>query len=113
MELRADFRSVFGISAEDVGETISYTEAIYLIEALMKDTSTRFFAAKAKWDHPVSQEWILFSHLYDRFVETNTRKGTKAKRYPRPWKDPSIRKIGNKSIPLSRAKDFFAKLGYK
>jgi hypothetical protein len=112
-ELTADFRSFFGISALDVGTKVRYSEALHLIAALLKDPKSRLFAAKSGLDHPVDHTWVLLAHLYDRFVEANTGKKHKPKKYPRPWKDPSVQKIGKKAIPLSRAKDFFARLGYK
>lgn len=94
----ADFRSVFGISFDHVGVTVSWLEAILLTNALSRDPSTRLCAEIQGWKSPVDQTWVLLAELYDLTWRLKTKKG---KPYPRPWKDKRSEKMGVRS--MSRA----------
>lgn len=48
----------------------------------------------AKWDYPVSREWIVQAHSFDLLAQVNSGK-KKPKPYPAPWPDPSVNRIGD------------------
>ncbi len=93
-ELTYDLRSRFGLSLNDIGETITYLEALYLISVLERDPSSWLQAAIHDWSQPVSREWMLVANLYDLFAAVNSKK--KPKQYPRPWQDADTTRIGSK-----------------
>jgi hypothetical protein len=93
----ADFRSVYGVSFNEVGVTVSWLEAMLLTNALSRDPSTRLCASIQGWKSPVSQLWILMAELYDLTWRMKTKKG---KPYPRPWKKKASEKVG--AISMSR-----------
>lgn len=92
VELAYDFRSKFNLSFEDIGNGVTYKEAIMLVAALLRDTSSWLQAAHAEWDHPVSREWIVLSHVYDLLAAVNSK--NKPKPYPTPWPAEGVQKIG-------------------
>lgn len=92
-EFAYDFRSRFNLSAWEIGKTVSYLEAIYLVSILVKEPSSRLQAALNKWKYPVSQEWIAITHLFDLFAMANSKK--KPKPHPTPWPDPNKTRIGS------------------
>lgn len=96
-EIRADFRSQFGISFEEAGDTYSWVEAIYLFAALLKDPSSRSQAAHNDWKYPVSYEWMIISQLVDLTIAVNSKKG-KAKPIEKPWKTEAKNKIGGSTL---------------
>lgn len=92
--IRADFRSRFGISFEDAGESYSWHEAIYLVQALLADTTSLLQASVRGWKYPVSREWMMLAELYDLDLRIHSR-GGKAKPVPRPWPDPNKSRVGS------------------
>lgn len=85
-ELTYDFRERFGLSlAAAVDGTLTFDEAWALCVGLMKDPTSRTFAARAEWKYPMSREALILSDLIDITVGMNTRKGKKPKSYQRPW----------------------------
>lgn len=92
--VRADFRSRYGLSFEEAGRSYSWHEAIYLIQALLNDTTSLLQASFRGWKYPVSREWMMLSELYDLTVKINSR-GGKSKPVPRPWPDPNKKRVGD------------------
>lgn len=87
-------RSRFGLSLNDIGDTITYLEALYIINVLERDPSSWFQAAIHEWTQPVSKEWMILANLYDLMAAVNSKK--KPKQYPRPWPDDGITRLGSK-----------------
>lgn len=52
-----DLRAVYGLSINDISLTGPVTpgEALHLLEALLKDTGTHYFAAVTGWAYPLSR----------------------------------------------------------
>ncbi len=91
-ELRADFRSLYGISFEEVGESISWREAIHLTVVLLRDPRSWTQAKKNNWKYPVSNEWMILAESFDLTMRANSKK--KPKPLPRPWPAPNADQIG-------------------
>jgi len=109
-EAAYDFRTRFNISIFEIGKTISWLETILLVAVLMRDTSSWLHTAHAKWDYPVSREWIAQAHTFDLLAAINSKK--KAKPYPAPWPDPNLSKIGS-GTKNSRARELLARMNPK
>jgi hypothetical protein len=99
-EIAFDFRSQFGLSYLSIGREVTWGEAIRLASRLFSLTDSHLQAAVSGWEYPVSQEWIVLSHVYDLLAAVNSK--NKPKPYPTPWKKPK-KKIGNQE-PLPRDK---------
>lgn len=94
-ELAYDFRARFQLSIFDVGITISWLEAAYLVGMLVRHTDSWTHAVVAEWDYPVSREWVVAAHTFDLLATVNSGK-KKPKAYPAPWPDSNVNKIGSK-----------------
>jgi hypothetical protein len=92
-EIRADFRSRYSLSFDEVGNTVSWLEAVHLVAMLMRDSRSWLQAAVNNWSQPVSSEWQVLAHLLDSFIAANSKK--KQKPLKRPWPDPSETRVGN------------------
>lgn len=95
-ELAYDFRTRFNVSIFDIGEKITWLEAIYLISILIRDTSSWTQSAMSEWKYPVSREWIVAAHTFDLFANVNSGK-KKPKPYPAPWPEVGTNRIGGKA----------------
>lgn len=95
VEFTYDFRSRFQLGFQDIGNDITYLEALHLVSALLRDYSAMLTAAMAKWDYPVSREWILLSQLYDLTAAAASKK--KPKPYPGPWPSEGSQRIGSRN----------------
>lgn len=105
-ELAVDFRSLFNISITDVGDTVSYKEAIYLISGLSDNPRSWFFCKLNQWDYPVTLEYLAILNLLDSFIMANSDpKKKKNKPHPRPYDN---KKLNNKSKNIE---DDEAKIG--
>jgi hypothetical protein len=93
-EVRADFRSKFGISFDEVGGTVSWSEAAHLIAVLMRDPSSWLQAAANGWKYPVSREWELLAHQIDLTMQMNSSKAKKPKPLERPWSKKNVERMG-------------------
>lgn len=94
-ELAYDFRSRFGISYQEIGVSLSYLEAAYLISVLVRIPDSWLNAAIQNWNYPVTQEWIVGAHTWDLLATVNSKK--KPKPYPTPWKPAGEATIGKKN----------------
>lgn len=92
-EIRADFRSRYNISWDDVGSTVSWLEALHLVNMLIRDPSSWVQASKNGWKYPVSNEWMLLAELFDLTHQVNSK--NKVKPLVRPWPDPNSKRVGN------------------
>jgi len=68
-------------------------ELVDLVDALLRDPSSRLQAAVAGWEFPVSREWLALVDLFDLQQAKASRR--KPKPYPRPF-DKSKTRIGGK-----------------
>lgn len=96
-ELAYDFRHKFQLSIEEVGRTVSLREAALLIAMLLKQTDSWLQASTAGWKNPVSNEWIVSTHIYDLLAAVNSK--NKPKPYPTPWPADGSKKIGKTTLP--------------
>lgn len=78
-ELAADFRSIYSVSLWDVRGF----ELWSLIRFLLSNPGSRFHAAVAKWDHPITFEAMYQLDLIDVLLMRWT--GDKFKPVARPW----------------------------
>lgn len=80
VEVAADFRELFHTGIWDVPPA----EAVLLVRALMRDPRSRLHAATARWDHPISREWLILADIWDLEFQKAARKGA-FRPYPRPF----------------------------
>ncbi len=85
-----DWRTRFhGASVDDIGETMTFGEAIRLTERLSRDPGSEVAAAIAGWEYPVTREAIVAMNKFDfdhRLVWLkNGKKGAPPEPHPRPW----------------------------
>lgn len=95
-EIAYDFRTRFNLSIFDAGDKFTWLEAVHLTAILVRDLSSWTQSSIAKWDYPVSREWIVAAHTYDLIAAVNSRK-SKPKPYPAPWPDAGTNRIGGKT----------------
>jgi len=93
-ELAADMRSFYGVSIDQIGHTVSYTEAVLLTRVLLRSPDSWLQSQVADWSHPVTREWTVLSHIYDLLAQVNSK--NKPKPYPTPWRDGNKTKLGSK-----------------
>jgi hypothetical protein len=91
-EIRADFRTHFHISYDDVGKTVTWLETIYLVSMLMRNPESWLQAAHNGWKYPVDHNYMLLAELFDLTMRANSK--TKPKPMPRPWPDQNAQRVG-------------------
>ncbi|HWJ07759.1 MAG TPA: hypothetical protein VNS46_00190 [Nocardioides sp.] len=93
-----DWRTRFGMPVDDIGESMTYGEAIALVEVLTQDTSSWVFAAHANWSYPASREVLVLADLFDAFAKANFKR---PEPYPRPMPDGShtVERLGERIAP--------------
>lgn len=89
-----DFRHFFGVSAEAIGGSVSWLEAVHLTSKLLRMTDSWLQADRNGWTMPVSQEWIVMAFTHDLHHQIAAGK-KKIKPIPKPWPETSANKIGN------------------
>lgn len=94
-EIAYDFRSRFQLSYQEIGVSVSYEEACYLVAVLLRDTSSWLCAAKSSWTYPVSRDWIVTQDLYNLTLLINSNRKKKPQMYPTPWEQNKGKKVGN------------------
>jgi hypothetical protein len=102
-------RSFYGVSIDQIGETVSYAEAVLLTRMLLKNPNSWLLTALAGWEYPVSREWTVAVHTYDLLAQVNSGKG-KPKPYPTPWPDRSKTKLGAKHQPAGHVLERLKKM---
>ena len=84
-----DWRARFHVSVDEVGASMSWGEALRLVNRLILDPSSHVAAAVSGWSEPVSREALALMDLFDLQVMSRWRdtgsKGQRPKPYPRPW----------------------------
>jgi hypothetical protein len=86
-ELFADFRAIYSVSAD----AVCGPELWALCRALLKDTGSRFHAAVAGWDHPLSREGIDQLHFIDLHLQRWSTRDRKNRPWPKPWDAAALR----------------------
>ena len=107
-EFAYDLRSRFHLSIDDIGSSITWLEAVYLVAVLLKDPTSWLQASRNGWDFPVSREWMVAAHHYDLVHAINSKK--RPKPYPTPWPDPSKTRIGKTRESVDAVKRKLAKM---
>lgn len=77
-----DWRARFSCPLSEVGEGMTYGEALRLTTVLASDPASRVAASMAGWDRPASTTELALLDLYDAFMKVHFKK---PKPYPRPW----------------------------
>lgn len=93
-------RSFYGVGIYDIGNTVSFTEAVLLVRILMRTPQSWLHAAVAEWSHPVTNEWTVLAQTYDLVAQVNSKQNSKPKPYPTPWRDKSKTKLGANNQPV-------------
>lgn len=93
-EFAFDFRSRFHISFEQIGVTVSWLEAVYLVAVLLREPTSWLGAARSEWQFPVSREWMVATHTYDLTARVNSKQ--KPKPYPTPWENGNKQTLGSR-----------------
>lgn len=91
---------------------MSWGEAWRLTQQLALDTSSHVAAAVNGWEYPASRVHLVLADLYDTFVSANTKKGRKAKPYPRPWPDRNKSSFGRATRPQVEIRAALAARGH-
>lgn len=81
----------------DIGERVSYEEAVALVDILILEPESWLHARYYDWKHPSTRAAIVLSDIYDLTVAVNTgKKSQKPKPYPRPWTviNPESTRVG-------------------
>lgn len=110
-ELAYDFRSRFGLSVYEIGNGVTWLEAILLVAVLLRDPTSWIQAAVNDWDFPVSREWIVQAHTYDLLHAVNSK--NKPKPYPTPWVPEGTQKLGSKKQTRSNVLDKLERMNPK
>lgn len=79
-----DWRTRFRLSLAEVGDTMSWSEAVRLSYILRADPSSATAAAIEGWDHPISREALILMDQYD--LDRQVAGDKRWKGYERPWK---------------------------
>lgn len=86
-----DWRTRFHLALSEVGESMTWGEAIRHTTTLAADPSSHICAALGEWDRPVTSIELVLMDLYDLSHRVAWRqaggKGQRPKPYPRPWPD--------------------------
>jgi hypothetical protein len=87
--LAYDWRTRFGLPLAAIFDhrRMGYAEAWQLVNQLSLDPTSRLCAALNGWDYPFSTEARILADLWDLTLSANKRRRSKAKPYPRPWRD--------------------------
>lgn len=112
-ELAYDFRSRFGLSYLDIGDSVSFLEAALLVAVLMRSPDSWLQASVSGWEYPVSRDWIVASHTYDLHAMANSGKGKKPKPYPNPFPDRSKVKTGKTDRSPAEVRELLRKMNPK
>lgn len=91
-EIRADFRTQYNCSFDDVGVTVTWLETIYLVSMLMKNPQSWLQAAFNGWKYPVDHNYMVLAELFDLTMRANSK--NKPKPMPRPWPDSNSQRVG-------------------
>lgn len=108
--MAADFRSFFGLSAYEVGKSLSYREAIMLTSELLRDPNSRLAAAARGWERPIGFVENRLTDLTEVIINQNRKKNDAPFHIDRPYE---VKKKPSKRIGLDEAKAYFAKIGHR
>jgi hypothetical protein len=90
------------MAADDIGEAMSFGEALQLIEILSQDPESWLRAGIAGWDHPASREFFALADLFDAFAKVNFKRPQPYQR-PTPDKSTSVERLGERIDPIDIA----------
>lgn len=96
-----DWRTRLHLPLSEIGRSMSWGEAIRQTERLSIDPESHVAASLAGWAHPIPRAAMVLMDLYDLQHQVAWRqggsKGTRPKPYPRPWRNVSGRRFGNRA----------------
>ena len=99
-----DFRHLFGLSLNDLGEGYDYGEALSLVQELAKDQGSRFFASLQGWSYPMSRQEMYSGLLLTQVA--NALRGEKDEpfRLDWPWPDEPQESVSDEERAIGRAR---------
>lgn len=112
-ELAYDMRAFLGISIDDIGERVSWREAVLLVSVLLRNTDSWVQAAYSGWSYPIDRQYLAQAHTYDLLARVNSKKGARPKPYPTPFPQNDKSKMGKTSMSSRRAKELLARMNPK
>lgn len=110
-EFTYDFRSRFNLSPSDIGNTITWLDAVYLVAVLLRDSESWLQVAVNGWKYPVSREWMVSAHSYDLLARVNSKQ--KPKPYPTPWPDEGSTRLGSSKQSRSNVLSMLGRMNPK
>lgn len=90
-----DWRTRFHLPLQVVGRSMSWGEAVRLVQHLAGDPSSAVCVALNDWDYPLSREAITLADLFD--LQHLSKAKRKPQPYARPWQD-GRRRFGRTSL---------------
>ncbi|MHA3682782.1 hypothetical protein ACXR2W_00775 [Leucobacter sp. HY1908] len=81
--LRYDFRARFGLSWDDVGESVSWADAVALVAGLLREFGSQLFSAMSGWAFTASYGELIGALHYRAFMKSAFEEGADA--VPFPW----------------------------
>jgi hypothetical protein len=100
-----DWRTRFHLGVDEMPARMGWAEAWRLVQALVVDPSSHVAAAVNGWDFPTTREALTLADLYDAYASATFKK---PKRYPRPWADKDVKRIGKTSLPQAQVRAILA-----
>lgn len=86
-----DWRARLHSSLRDIGESMTWGEALRHTKRLVTDPASALGAEMAGWDYPLTRDAMATMDLFDLTHQVawlqGGKKGPKPKPYPRPWPD--------------------------
>lgn len=102
----------FGLSIEQIGYGVTYSEAVLLVSMLLRDPTSWLQAKVNEWKHPVSMEWMLNANIFDVTLASNSK--GKVQPMERPWPSTHANRIGGRTkLPQNKIREILDNLRTK
>lgn len=90
------------MSIQEIGHSVSYSEAMLLVMMLIRDQSSWTYAALAGWTSPATPEFVVLTEVWNLLAAVNSGK-KKPKPYPTPWADANTKRLGKTRVSRDEA----------
>jgi hypothetical protein len=87
-ELTFDFRRYFGLSLRDIGESITYGEALHLVFELRKESGSHTHMARWHLSETASLADLATIRHAEWYMNGHKKENTPEIELPRPWQAP-------------------------
>lgn len=78
---------------DDIGNGLSFGEAIALVTELQKDQGSRLHASIAGWKYPMSRSEFYLAGMFSRAINRDLEEGSKPFELEWPW--PEVKAIAD------------------